>query len=106
MDEEWMKDVWSSWSERKFSHRPHRKYVALTFECGDIKKQSTLFICITYQGKQNGTVLLTSEEHSKQPEWKQILDQTITVTLTPQGLNTGSYCYIIICNNKMVQRCK
>jgi len=38
-----------------------------------MEKQSTHFICITYQGKQNGSVLLTNKWYLKQLERTQIL---------------------------------
>ena len=41
-----------------------------------MEKQSTCFICITYLGKQNGTILLTLKWWTEQLEWIQILPLT------------------------------
>jgi len=38
-----------------------------------MEKQSTCFICITYQGKQNDSVLLTNEQFTEQLEQTQTL---------------------------------
>jgi len=51
-----------------------------------MEKQSVRFICIIYPGKNNGTILLMYEAHTKQLEQKQTLDKTPTVALgTPKG---------------------
>ena len=41
-----------------------------------MEEQSTRFICITYQGKQNGSVLLTNKQCMEQLEQTQILPHT------------------------------
>jgi len=62
-------------------YRPHSKnhpnFVML--------EQSTCLKYRIYQGKHNGTVVLTCERHTEQFYREQILHQTITVTLAPEG---------------------
>ena len=50
-------------------------------------EQSTCLNCRTYQGKHNGTVVLTYERRTKQLYWEQILHQTTTVTLGALRVN-------------------
>ena len=38
-----------------------------------MEEQSARFFCIIYQGKHNGSVLLTNKWYTEQLEWTQIL---------------------------------
>jgi len=57
-----MNNVLSSWSEQKFPKMYSKQQKSPQLLNKAMGEQSTCFICITYQGKQNGSVLLTNEQ--------------------------------------------
>ena len=69
-------DVMGSWSENKFSRHTGEQQKLSWFSDNVMEEQPTCFICITYQGKPNGSVLLTNEWFTEQLEWTQILPMT------------------------------
>ena len=68
-----------------------------------IEEQSKRFICITYQGKQNGSVLLTNKQCTEQLKWKQILfiakytgEQQKSPKLLDKAMEEQFTCFICI----------